>query len=358
MNDYLPLLKELISTSGLSGHEGPVRKLIEDSWGPLTDELHISRLGSLHGLRKGTAPEPRTSILVATHMDAIGLMVAGINNGFLRITKIGGIDPRVLPGQLVTIHASGGIHGFEDIPGVIVQPPTHLLPPDEGKGTIALEYLLVDTGLQPQTIARKVHPGDLISFAQEPIEMGKQILAGHSLDNRASVVALTHCLNELKNRSHPWDVWAVATTQEEETFGGALTSAYELQPTLAVAIDVTFAKGSSDPDHLTYPLGKGVTLGWGPNIHPGLHRAIKEIADQLELPFTLEPMPTHSGTDAYALQVARSGIPTMVISIPLRYMHTPVEMVSMKDILRAGRLMAEFICSLDVDFMQTLKLND
>jgi len=358
MNDYLPLLKELISTSGLSGHEGPVRKLIEDSWGPLTDELHISRLGSLHGLRKGTAQEPRPGILVATHMDAIGLMVTGIANGFLHITEIGGIDPRVLPGQSVTVHASGGGLSTEDIPGVIVQPPAHLLPPDEGSGTIALEHLLVDTGLHPQTVARKVHPGDLVSFAQEPIEMGKEILAGHSLDNRASVVALTYCLDELYNRSHPWDVWAVATVQEEVTFGGASTSAYEIQPALAVAIDVTFAKRSGDPDHQTYPMGKGVTLGWGPNIHPGLHRAIKKIADQLELPFILEPMPAHSGTDAFALQVARSGIPTMVISIPVRYMHTPVEMVSMKDILRAGRLIAEFICSLDADFMQTLKLED
>jgi endoglucanase len=216
--------------------------------------------------------------------------------------------------------------------------------------------LLVDTGLLPQAVARKVQIGDLVTFAQEPIEMGDEILAGHSLDNRASVVALTYCLDELNNRSHAWDVWAVATAQEEETLGGAATSAFEIQPALAIAIDVTFAKGNGDPDHLTYPMGKGVTLGWGPNIHPGLHRAIKKIADQLELPFTLEPMPAHSGTDAMALQVARSGIPTMVISIPIRYMHTPVEMVSMKDILRAGRLIAEFICSLDDDFMQMLKL--
>jgi putative aminopeptidase FrvX len=205
---------------------------------------------------------------------------------------------------------------------------------------------------------RKVRVGDLVSFAQEPIEMGDQILAGHTLDNRASVVALTYCLDELMHREHAWDVWAVATAQEEETLGGALTSAFELQPALAVAIDVTFAKGPGTPDYESYPLGKGFTLGWGPNIHPGLHRAFKETADQLELPYVLEPLPRHSGTDAYALQVARAGIPTMVISIPLRYMHTPVEVISMKDIQRVGRLLAEFVCTLRSDFMQTLKFDE
>ena len=356
MTDYLPFLKELINAPGLSGHEWPVRKLIEDTWGPITEELHTSRLGSLHGLLKGTAPEPRPGILLATHMDAIGLMVSGISDGFLRITEIGGIDHRVLPGQLVTVHTSGRTHEREGLPGVIIQPPAHLIPQDAGVGPIPLKYLLVDTGLLPREVTRIVRVGDLVSFAQEPIEMGDQIIAGHTLDNRASVTALTHCLEELKNRNHAWDVWAVATAQEEETLGGALTSAFELNPDLAVAIDVTFAKGPGAPVHETFPMGEGITLGWGPNIHPGLHRAFKDTADQLEIPYALEPMPRHSGTDAYAIQVARAGIPTMVVSIPLRYMHTPVEVVSMKDIKRTGRLLADFVCSLDENFMKELAL--
>ena len=105
-------------------------------------------------------------------------------------------------------------------------------------------------------------------------------------------------------------------------------------------------------------MGKGVTLGWGPNVHPGLHRAFKRVADRYEIPYALEPLPRHSGTDAYAMQVSRAGIPTMVVSIPLRYMHTPVEMVSMKDIRRTGRLLAEFVCSLDGNFMEELTFNE
>jgi endoglucanase len=352
MTDYLPFLKDLISVPGLSGHEGPVRAIIERTWAPLTNKLYSSRLGSLHGLHTGTAHQPRPVILLAAHMDAIGLMVSHIVDGFLHLTEVGGIDPRVLPGQLVTVH------GREDLPGVIVQPPSHLIPPEIGKNPVPLEHLLVDTGLQPREVTRKVRMGDLVSFAQEPLEMGDHILAGHTLDNRVSVTALTCCLDELGGRAHAWDVWAVATTQEEETLGGALTSAFELDPDLAVAIDVTFAKGPGTPNHESYPLGKGLTLGWGPNIHPGLHRAFKKIADSLELPYTMEPLPRHSGTDAYALQIARAGIPTMVVGIPLRYMHTPIEVVSMKDIVRTGRLLAEFVCSLDESFLSSLKLDD
>jgi len=285
-------------------------------------------------------------------MDAIGLMVSKITAGFLHLSPIGALDQRVLPGQSVTVH------GSEDIPGVIVQPPVHLLPEDVGDNPVSLEYLFVDTGLTANEVERKIQIGNLISFAQEPIEMGNDFFAGHSLDNRASVAALTYCLELLSKRSHTWDVWAVATVQEEVTMAGALTSAYQLEPKLAVAIDVTWAQGPDTPKHKSFPLDKVITLGWGPNIHPGLYEAIKEVADQLEIANKIEPMPRHSDTDAYALQIARQGIPTAVVSIPLRYMHTPVEMISIKDIKRAGRLLAEFIASLEIDFLDTLTIDD
>jgi endoglucanase len=169
---------------------------------------------------------------------------------------------------------------------------------------------------------------------------------------------VTHCLDLLRQRPHAWDLWAVASVQEEETLGGALTSAFQLRPDLAVAIDVTFAKGPGASDYRTFQMDKGPTLGWGPNIHPGLHERFKKLAEQLEIPFLVEVMPRHSGTDAYALQVSAEGIPSMVISIPLRYMHTPVEMISMKDIERTGRLMAEFIARLEPDFMTTFTWED
>jgi endoglucanase len=352
MTEILPFLKQLISAPGLSGHEAQVRRLVEDAWRPLTDELHISRLGSLHGLRRGTTAEPRPSLMVAAHMDAIGLMVTSLVDGFLRLTPIGGLDPRVLPGQLVTVH------GREDLPGVIVQPPSHLLPAKIGSDPVPLEYLLVDVGLLPDQVKRLVRVGDLVSFAQSPLELGENYLAGHSLDNRASVAALTHCLMELQGRALRWDLWAVATVQEEVTLGGALTSAFQLRPTLAVAIDVTFASSPGTPAYQSFPLGKGLTLGWGPTIHPALQNAFKDLADRLEIPYKLEVMPRRSGTDADAMQIVAEGIPTMVLGIPLRYMHTPVEMVGMKDIARTGRLIAEFAAALDEKFMDKLVWDD
>ncbi|MCJ7535279.1 MAG: M20/M25/M40 family metallo-hydrolase [Anaerolineales bacterium] len=352
MTELLALLKTLCATPGLSGHEAPIRKILEKTWQPITDELSVSRLGSLHGLKSGTAPEPRPAILIAAHMDAIGLMVTGIVNGLLRVTEVGGLDARVLPGQLVSVH------GRQDLPGVIVQPPAHLLPAEAQEGPVPLKYLLVDTGLRPRQVNQQVRIGDMISFAQEPIQLQGDTLAGRSLDNRASVAALTLCLEDLQTRNHAWDVWAVATTQEEETLGGARTSAFQLRPQIAVAVDVTWGKSPGAPDHLTFPLDKGPTLGWGPNIHPGLHRSIKKTAEQIEVPFAVEVMPRHSGTDAFSIQVAAEGIPTMVVSIPLRYMHTPVEVVALKDIQRTARLLSEFITQLDINYMNKLTLEE
>ncbi len=352
MTEILPFLKTMIASAGLSGYEMPVRKTIEDAWKPLVTELHASNLGSLHGLKPGIAPQPRPSLLLAAHMDAIGLMVRSIVDGFLRVTGIGGLDARVLPGQLVTVH------GKKDLPGVIVQPPAFLLPTGVGEGAVPLEYLLVDTGCLPDEVKELVRVGDLVSFAQVPLELGSDVLAGHSLDNRASVAAVTACLQNLQTRQTQWDIWAAATVQEEVGVKGAITSAFSLRPTLAVAVDVTFASGPGSPESQTYPFGKGVTLGWGPNIHPALFQAFKELADRLEIPYKMEAIPVHSGTDAFGLQVAREGIPTMVLSIPLRYMHTPVEVVAVKDIERAGRLMAEFAASLTPDFMEKITWED
>ncbi|MEJ2597798.1 MAG: M20/M25/M40 family metallo-hydrolase [Anaerolineales bacterium] len=350
MTDLKPFLKSLISGSGLSGHETPIRRVIEAAWRPLTDELRFSRMGNLYGLRRANRPQKDQSpnMLFAAHMDAIGMMVTGVVDGFLRLTNVGGLDARILPGQLVTVH------GRQELIGVVVLPPAHLLPEGASDSALNLDYLLVDVGLAPDELPSLVGVGDLVSFAQDPVDMGADLLAGHSLDNRASVAALTACLQHLQGRRLEWDLWAVASVQEEENLRGAGTAAYELHPDLAVAIDVTFAKGPGSPGHSTFPLAKGLTLGWGPNIHPALYKTFEEVAERLEIPYQLEPMPRSSGTDAMRMQTAGEGIPTMVVSIPLRYMHTPVEIVSMQDIERAGRLLAEYAATLPPDDLDQL----
>ncbi len=359
MTDILPFLKSIISISGVSGYEAPVANLIEEKWRPLVDEVSTSRVGSLHGLKKGTSTKlstgsgkgKRPSIMIATHMDAIGMMVSKIEDGFLHITDVGGIDVRVLPGAQVTVHANSG----EELPGVIAMPSAKLLPESLTAGEVLdIDYLLVDTGLTPREVARKVRVGDLVSFANEPMELAGDVLSGHTLDNRASVAALTVCLEELQDKNHVWDVWAVATVQEETSYLGAYTSAFELRPQIAIAVDGTFAKGPGANGWHTHPMGKGVGLCIGPNMHPFLHKKLTELADRLEIPWFLDVTPDHSGTDAYPMQTTMEGIPTALVEFPLRYMHTPVESVSVKDIQRAGRLLAEFIASLEVDFVDTI----
>ncbi len=343
MTELLPFLKSLVSAPGLSGHEAPVCALIRDAWQPLVDEIAISKLGSLHALRKGSGTEPRRKILLAAHMDAIGLMVTDIIDGFLRVTEVGGIDHRILPGQSVIVY------GRDTLPGVVVQPPAHVLPASVGDKPVAMTYLLVDVGLRPQEVVEKVRPGDLVAYAQMPLELTGETLAGHTMDNRVSVAAVTHCLDLLQRRRHDWDVVAVATVQEEETLGGALTSAYALQPDLAIVIDVCFAKGPGGTGWRVQPLGGGVPMGWGPNAHPAFYKALENKAKECEIPCAMDPIPRMSGTDAAAIQIVQRGIPCAVLGIPLRYMHTPVEVVSLKDIKRVGRLMAEFITDLTVD---------
>jgi tetrahedral aminopeptidase len=352
MSDLKAFLKEMISAPGLSGHEVPVRKIIEREWEGLVDEMQVSRLGSLEGLKRGSGEDPRKSILLAGHMDAIGLIVTHISGEFLRITDVGGVDPRVMPGQPVVVH------GRRDLKGVVGQPPDALLSDHQQGAPMGLNKLFVDVGLEAEEVAQLVRPGDLVSFGTMPLELGDENMSGHTMDDRAAVAAITHCLKILKKRIHAWDVWAVATIQEETGYRGAYTSAFGLEPTLAIAIDVTHAKGPGTSEKGIADMGKGLVLGMGPNVHPWMYRKLKELADELEITYQTEMMAGHSGTDAYALQVARGGRPSMVISIPLRYMHTPVETLSMKDVERVGRLMAEFITWLETGAIEGMRWED
>jgi putative aminopeptidase FrvX len=164
MTDILPFLKSIISVAGLSGYETPVADLIEQKWTPLVDEISRSRLGSIHGLKKGSVSNKSNppSVLIATHMDAIGLMVTRLVDGFIYVTNIGGVDPRVLPGTPVIVHATK--NGEAELYGVIAMPPVNLLPEGQSPGAIALKYLVIDTGLTPNEVSKRVHIGDRVAF--------------------------------------------------------------------------------------------------------------------------------------------------------------------------------------------------
>jgi putative aminopeptidase FrvX len=346
--DVVPLLKRLSEASGVSGYEHEVREIVQDVLGQYADEVRTDTIGNVIALKRGTGSEPRPTLMIATHMDEIGLIVSELEEGFIHFEQVGGYDDRVLLGQQVTVH------GRQDLPGIIGARPPHVLPADERDKPIPHDKLLIDVGLPPEDVSKLVQVGDLITMNRDLIELEGGLVSGKALDNRASVVAAVVCLEELTRARHLWDVYAVATAQEEVGLKGAITSTYGLQPDLGIAVDVTFARQPGTPDERTFELGKGPTIGYGPNFHPKLHEAVVETAKALEMSYHLQATTYAPGTDARAIQISREGVPCALISIPERNMHTPVETVSAKDVERAGRLIAAFITRLDEDFMDSL----
>ncbi len=326
------LLLELSEIPGVSGYEDEVREKIKEKLEGVVDEVRVDRAGNLIGLKKG---EGKGSIMIATHMDEIGLMVTKIEKGFLRFTHTG-FDLRVLPGQEVVIHGKKKIHG---VVGAI---PPHLT--GKKREPYKSEDLFIDPCMPEEEVEHWIRPGDVVSIKRKPVELKGGKIAGKALDNRASCTVLIEILKSLK--THPFDVYGVFTVQEEETGLGAVTGTYSITPTCAVAMDVTHAK-TQDAPFLTFTPGKGPVIGVGPNFHPFMVQKLKETAEKEEIPYQTEPIPGPSGTDAWSIQISREGVPTGLVSLPLKYMHTPVEVIDIKDMERAKRLLVRFIESLE-----------
>ncbi len=346
--DLSALLKKLAEATGISGYEGPVREIVRQEFAPYSHEVRVTKMGSVIGVRHGSGSEPRRKVMLSAHMDEIGLMVTGIEKGFLRIAPVGGADARVMLGQEVMVHAQ------RELPGIVGSRPPHVLPPGERDQVIPFEHLFVDVGLPEVQVKKLVRVGDLISIRREACELKGGLFSGKALDNRASVAAVVVCLEALASKQHEWDVLGVASVQEEVTLLGAATGAYDLYPDVAIAVDVTFGEQVGVSDPRAVGMGKGPAIGIGPNFHPKLVQMLVDTASKMEMPYQMDPTPGHSGTDAWSIQVAREGIPTALLSLPLRYMHTPVETISLKDIERTGRLMAEFIAALNDDVLKAL----
>ncbi|MCI0397666.1 MAG: M20/M25/M40 family metallo-hydrolase [Chloroflexi bacterium] len=360
MIDVFEHLQKLTETPGPSGYEMKIATVVQEAWQPTVDTLTVDRVGSLVAVKRGQGDEPRPRLLLAAHMDEIGLIVSKIlahpdedeGHGFLRVSNVGGVDIRHLYGQMVVVHSSR--NGGRELVGVIGALPRHLLPEERRDKAHGYDDLVVDVGLPAAELRQLVSVGDFISFRQPLRKLLNKRAAGKSLDNRASVAAVTVCLEYLAGRRHQWDVVAVATAQEETGLLGAYTSAHAQKPDAAVAIDVTFGKGPGSSDAGTFELDEGPAIGMGPNVHPGMFKALKATAEALEMKVHTEPHARYSGTDAFGLQIAREGIPTGLVGIPLRYMHTMVETLAVADVERAGRLLGEFIVRLDGRFLDSL----
>lgn len=347
----LELIKRLSVAVGVSGYSGPhnIHETVIAEMTPYTDRVKRDRMGSVIGIKEGqqvgSKSDERRKIMLAAHLDEIGAIVTKVDRGFLRFTEIGGLDDRILMGQEVLVH------GRRDLPGIIGSIPPHLLPPDQPSNRVDQQKMYIDVGLSAAQVKRLVQIGDLISFVRQPAELMNGFLSGKAMDNRASVAAMLVCLRQLSNMRHLWDVYTVATADEEwGRYVGAATQAYAIRPDAAIVIDVTFA----DVSEIDVKLNEGPVISLGPSNHPVIRERLLDICKDLELKYQSEALPGGAGTDAYAIEISREGVPTILLSIPSRYMHSPIELIHPKDVERTGRLMAHFIAGLDEAFVEAL----
>ncbi|WP_422443765.1 M42 family metallopeptidase [Thermoanaerobacterium sp. DL9XJH110] len=337
-------LKKVLEPAAPSGGEFRLNQTVKDIFRIYCDRVEEDRLGNVIGLKKGLKGEFK--VMLAAHMDEIGLMVKQIDDkGFIRFAFVGGVDQRILPAQEVVIH------GRQEIKGIIGNKPPHIQEPEERKKSIKSEDMFIDTGLPADEVKKLVRVGDFITLKRKPLELLNDTFSSSALDDRAGIAAIIVVLQELNRLSFSADVYAVATVQEEVGLRGAIVSSFSIYPHIGVAIDVCHANMPDVPEEETQKLGRGPVLALGPNIHPKLFHRLKELADDYKIPYQIDPEPSSTGTDAWAMQITREGIPTALVSIPLRYMHTTVETLALDDIKMAGRLLALFISSIDDNFV-------
>lgn len=341
---------ELLSNNyGVSGFEYELNNKITDAFNKYADETTIDKLGNIISLKKSNTTGNNHKIMIAAHMDEIGLMVKDIEeNGFLKFTNVGGIDPRTIIGQEVIVH------GKENLFGVIGSKPPHLQDAAEQSKAIKMEDMSIDVGLSKSEVEKLVSIGDTITVNRDLVNLKNNRVAGKALDNRAGVAVMYECIKELNNMNHSSDIYFVSTVQEEVSMAGALTSAYKINPDIGIAVDVGFGTTPELKKSDTIELGKGPGITLGGNIHPTLRKKIVSVAKEYNVPYQMEIDPGPTGTDGRVIQITREGIPTLVLSIPLRYMHTSVEVIDLQDIKSTAKLLAFFISAISNESLEGL----
>lgn len=340
-------LKQLLETPSPTGYEVPVADVVRERLSGTADEIRTDVMGSVHALLKGNADGP--SLMLAAHMDEIGLMVTYISDdGYLSVAAIGGVDAAILPGLRVDVHTDGGT-----LRGVVGRKPIHLIKADERKNVTPIDQLVIDLGMPGKKVKEIVRIGDAITFGVGYERFGKHMAVSRAFDDKVGVWVAVRVLEKLAKAGRAaGDFIATATVQEEIGTRGATTSAYGVNPDVAIAFDVTHATdypGIDKTKHGDFVCGGGPVIARGPNINPLVYERLAAAAEKEGIPYQIEAEPSVTGTDARAIQVARGGIPCGLVSVPLRYMHTPTEVVCLKDLQATVDLLVRFALDLEED---------
>lgn len=332
------VLEKLSNAAGVSGFEENIRKIITEEVKGHVDEIETDNLGNLIMVKKGKADGKK--IMLAAHMDEIGLMVRHIDKeGFIKFSKIGGINDQMLLNQEVYIHTDNG-----KVLGVLGSKPPHRMKASEKKKVIEYENMFIDIGAKDKEEAEKiVNVGDVITIKREFSELRGSVVAGKAFDNRVGCLVLIEVMKRVKSDAN---IYAVGTVQEEVGLKGARTSAFKINPDLAIALDVTISGDHPGikEDEAPAKLGGGPAIiltdasGRGIITHPKVKKLLIETAEKEKIPYQLE-VSEGGTTDATAIHLTREGIPTGVLSAPTRYIHTPVEVVDIDDIENTVKLL-------------------
>jgi len=291
-------------------------------------------------------PKGTPRVMLAGHCDQIGMMVNYIDeNGFLFFLPIGGIDPSVVPGSRVVVHSKNG-----PIEGVIGRKPIHVLKPEEKGAKIELREMWVDIGTKNKKETEQVIGiGDPITFRLEMVRLANDLVTSPAFDNKCGTFVVMEALRLCSVKKIKCALFAVSTVQEEVGLRGARTAGYGVDPLVGIAVDVTHATDYPDMDKRTkgeIKLGAGPAISTGPNINPSLETLLIKTAKAKKIPYQMEAAPTGTSTDANALQLTRAGVATALVSVPNRYMHTQVEVVSLSDLELSAKLIAETIAAI------------
>lgn len=334
--DLKELIFDLCSVPSPSGAESAVSELISRRLSPYVDEIRSDIIGNLIAVKRcGQEGAPR--LMLDAHMDEIGLIVTGHNKGFLRFASIGGVDPRMLPAREITV--------LSDPPmfGVIDTLPPHALKKDEMDSSIEADKLYIDVGLSEGEAERLAPLGTPCVFAGECTMLGSSRITGKALDDRACVAILIKVMERLMTRSPALDIYVLISTQEEVGLRGAVTGTYSIAPDMAVVVDVTHAATPDSKKGETMDMMKGAAIGAGPNMNRHMTDELFRVARERGIPCQTEVISGDSGTNGWVIQTSRQGVATALVSLPIRYMHTPVETMALEDAEAAVELLTEYI---------------
>lgn len=303
---------------------------------PWMDEVWQDRLGNVIGVRRCGNPHAK-KLLLDAHLDQIGLMATGAEDGYLRFASVGGVDPRMLPNREVTILTKPPRFG------IISCLPPHVLSAQEREKAPALSEYYVDTGLTQEAVEHEIPVGTPMVFRDSFLELAGGRICSGALDDRACFAALLRAAQLLSEEVLDVDLYIMGSTREEIGGTGAIVGTNAINPDFCVAVDVTHGATPDSAKGRAYVLGGGPAVGIGPNMTRWMSRRLLAQAQEQGIPVQKEVMGGDTGTNAWGMQICNEGIATAVLSLPLRYMHTPVEVVDLADLEQIAQLLAAFI---------------